>query len=58
MAPTPTLQPEEDSGYLGWMVLGLQHSSQLQPGTLGKPSDPGKGWEESLEENGHCLNQF
>lgn len=52
MASTPTLQPGEISGYLEWVVLGLQLSSQLQLGT------PGKEWAESLEENGHCLKQL
>lgn len=54
MAPTPTLQLGDDSGYLERVVLGLQPSFQLQLGTLGKPSDPSKGWAETLE-NGHCL---
>lgn len=58
MAPTPALQAGEDSGYLERVVLGLQYSSQLQLGTLGKPSDSGKGWEKSSEENGRCLKRL
>lgn len=31
---------------------------QLQLGTLGKPSNPDKGWAESLQENGCCLKRL
>lgn len=54
--PLPLFRLER-THYLEGVMLGPQHSSQLQIRTPGKPSVPDKGWEES-SENSRSLKQL